>query len=386
MSLIKRTCDFCQNNTLEHVYTPINSARGMEVFLCSRCGLLQSFPTVSYQSRPHGSMSADADRSSYRYTKDVISGRYEECFSQYIDFSLIYKVLDVGSNRGAFIKYLQMHYPDISILGVEPDESITFNYATLANVSVQTCRFEHAQLLENHFDFAYCAHTLEHADSARNMLLGIRRSLKPGGQLFLCVPRLAFYRDVIEEMFIDPHTYHFSYIVLKDFASKIGFLVEYAGNPQEPEIILLLKKHNDFDIGSSFEPADLSHATETKVGISSYKKEIYHNREKLKLTVQQLTEAADKFKVVVWGGGRIFDALVRFGHLNTDRIYMVVDKFLFRYAQIVHGCPLLSPDALSEEDPDNLLVFIASREYAADIFKEASAMGISKFIKFGDNI
>lgn len=383
---IKSHCDFCLSAGLEHVYTPIRSARGMEVYLCGHCGLMQSFPTVAYPSRPPGSMSADADRSSYRYTKDVISDRYEKCFRQCLDFAKFENILDVGSNRGAFIKYLESHHPGKQITGIEPDASVTHTYSGLPNVSVQECRFEHAQLAENHFNFAYCAHTLEHADSAREMLMGIHRALKPGGLFFVAVPNLIFHTDIIEEIFIDPHTYHFNFYLLREFALQRGFSVEYSGEPQEADLVLLLKKNSAEISHEKFSVIDPALPQNSRLAIAGYKENIHRNRAALKDSAERLNEAAGRYKVVVWGGGRIFDALVRFGGLNLKNIYLVVDKFLFRYVQELHGCKLESPRALEAEDPQTVLVYIASRDYADEIRAEASAMGITRFIQFGKNI
>ena len=383
---IKENCDFCETPTLEHAYTPINSARGMEVFICCRCGLVQSFPTLPYQSRPSGSMSSDADRSSYRYTKDVISDRYDVCFTQFVDFSIINEVLDVGSNRGAFIKYLESRFPGKRIVGIEPDPSVIADYASLPNVSVQTTRFENAELPENYFDFSYCAHTLEHADSAREMLLGIRRALKPGGLLFIAVPSLIFYSDIIEEIFIDPHTHHFDFHLLRDFASQCGFTVEYAGKPSDSDVMLLLRKNFSYVHGWPFSPSKSGHALEAKSGIQRYACNVHQNRLSLKESSRLLNEAGDLYKVVIWGGGRIFDALVRFGGLDMSKVYMVVDKYLHRYVDTLHGCRLSSPDSLSQEVPENLLVYIASRDYADEIREEAVSIGITQFIQFGKNL
>jgi hypothetical protein len=86
--------------------------------------------------------------------------------------------------------------------------------------------------------------------------------------------------------------------------------------------------------------------------------------------------------VVIWGGGRIFDALVRFGELDMSKVYLVVDKYLHRYVDTLHGCRLTSPDTLRQEAPETLLLYIASRDYADEIQTEASAMGITSFIRF----
>ena len=381
----ERSCDFCASKPLAHAYTPIKSARGMEVYVCNGCGLVQSFPTVPYQTRPPGSMSADADRSSYRYTKDVISGRYEKCFEQIDNFSEFKNVLDVGSNRGAFVRYLEARHPGKQITAIEPDDSVTDSYSELSNVSLQKCRFENSKLSENHFDFAYCAHTLEHANSANEMLCGVRRVLKPGGLFFIAVPNLIFHIDIIEEIFIDPHTYHFNFSLLRDFASQMGFSIEYEGARNEGDLILLLKKTDIDEADLKFIPTYRLLAQQTKDEIVAYKDNIHRNRTLLRDSAVQLNAAAAKKRIVIWGGGRIFDALVRFGGLDLSCVYLVVDKYLYRYVREIHGCKLDAPNALSAENPDSLLVYIASREYADEIRVEAGAFGITSFIQFGKN-
>ena len=58
------------------------------------------------------------------------------------------------------------------------------------------------------------------------MLHGVRNSLKDGGLFFVAVPSLIFYQDVIEELFIDPHTFHFDFNLLCDFVVQMGFSIE----------------------------------------------------------------------------------------------------------------------------------------------------------------
>ena len=377
-------CSFCQTKTLEHVYTPINSARGMEVYVCKTCGLVQSISTKSYKSRPPGSMSADADRSSYRYTKDVIVNRYESCFTQFVDFNSITNVLDIGSNRGAFIRYLDDRYPGKNIVGIEPDPSVIDSYKSMTNVHIFNSRFENTVLPDAFFDFAYCAHTLEHASSAREMLHGVRNSLKDGGLFFVAVPSLIFYQDVIEELFIDPHTFHFDFKLLCDFVVQMGFSIEYAGKPNDPEIVLLLKKVScSLPQNHKFFPVDKSKSSSIKKELILYSHNIISNRESLRASALKLSEAVDRFTVVIWGCGRILDALVKHGNLDISSVDFLVDKYLYKYVDSQHGMPLLSPDALKKEPPNNLLVYVASRNYSDEIISEAKTMGINNFICFG---
>jgi hypothetical protein len=194
---------------------------------------------------------------------------------------------------------------------------------------------------------------------------------------------LVFHNDVIEEIFIDPHTFHFNFYLLHSFAEQMGFSVEYAGESKEADIVLLLKKREVNVAQLKFSPIDLRFAQETRNEIGYYKENIHRNRVALKDSAERLRVASEKHKVVIWGGGRIFDALVRFGGMDMAHVHMVVDKYLYRYVKQLHGCRLDSPSALENEDIDSILVYIASRDYADEIRAEASAIGITKFIQFG---
>ena len=99
------SCDFCKNEIFPN-YEPIGSRRGARVAICTVCGLLQTkLLADKYISQPPGSMSCDADRSSFRYTKTLVAKKY----SKYLKISNLHKakeILDIGSNRGAFINFL----------------------------------------------------------------------------------------------------------------------------------------------------------------------------------------------------------------------------------------------------------------------------------------
>jgi SAM-dependent methyltransferase len=381
---INRECDFCGGST-KFVYTPIETKRGMQLNICKTCGLLQSFSTKSYLSRPPGSMSADADRSSFRYTKDLVSDRYLKVFNDWVDFKDINTILDVGSNRGVFINWVTDNYGIKSITAIEPHPDIVESYANISDIDLRNCRFEETQLQNEYYDFAHCIHTLEHAKSAREMLKGVRDSLKIGGIFFLTVPNIIFHNDLIEELFIDPHTYHFSYDLLKRFVTSMGFSVEYSGNSTEADIIFLLKKER----GSSLNFTDdavcnyrnFPHQVDNNIKL--YQSSIVDNRNNLKNSIYLLNKASKTKKIVIWGGGRIFDAMITFGGLNPKDVYMVIDKYLSLYVQEIRGYSLKNPSILNEEDSINsILVYIASRDYADEIKREAESYGVSNFIDF----
>src|SRR5437870_4764056 len=46
------TCDTCQSSDLEAVYEPEGGSRGLKIYLCNGCGLLQSLPRIENANLP----------------------------------------------------------------------------------------------------------------------------------------------------------------------------------------------------------------------------------------------------------------------------------------------------------------------------------------------
>ena len=64
---------------------------------------------------------------------------------------------------------------------------------------------------------------------------------------FLAVPNIIFHDDIVEEYFIDTHTFHFQHDVLLNFIKNTGFRVKYCSDPIDSEIIFILeKKHKNY--------------------------------------------------------------------------------------------------------------------------------------------
>ena len=62
-------CDSCNSN-LEFIYTPIKSIRGLKVYSCMNCNLMQSLPRIDHYSRDRKRRaSSEADWGNIRYGK-----------------------------------------------------------------------------------------------------------------------------------------------------------------------------------------------------------------------------------------------------------------------------------------------------------------------------
>src|SRR3954465_1571194 len=63
-------CDLCGATSLAQVYKPERSTRGLQIYLCRHCGLVQSLPRIDRMaSRNQATVSQGADWGNVRYGK-----------------------------------------------------------------------------------------------------------------------------------------------------------------------------------------------------------------------------------------------------------------------------------------------------------------------------
>lgn len=126
------------------------------------------------------------------------SRQYEYCFVYYFLLSYIkqlkkldsIKVLDAGSGFTFFPFYLIENMPYLEINCVDIDSNLKSIF-TLINKNLNTniifnCKnIEKTDYLDNYFDVIYCISVIEHTKNPENILLELKRILKPGGLLLL---------------------------------------------------------------------------------------------------------------------------------------------------------------------------------------------------------
>jgi hypothetical protein len=187
--------------------------------------------------------------------------------------------------------------------------------------------------------------------------------LKPGGLHFLEVPNIENVRDseIVEEFFIDKHSFHFSRDLLVQFVKANGFEVVAGEDAQDKyNITLLLRKSQrpSSPITNTLESP--WRVQEQSQAIRDYVQCLATNRSLLKKVAMQIEEIATVSKVALWGGGRIFDALVRFGDLDTRKLLYTVDTFIGRHLTEFHGLQIVLPEHLRENPPDSVVLLARS--------------------------
>lgn len=353
----------------------------MEVFICDWCGLMQSFSSKIYTSNPPPSMSCDADRASIRYTKDLIIESHMKQIESQLKLRDMNCVLDIGSNRGAFIKKFISINSLARIDAIEPEPSVSHFLNENSRITKRITRFEFVDLTPNSYDFIYIAHSLEHLISASASLLKIYNLLKLGGYAFIAVPNMeSITAPYFEEQFIDTHTFHFTEKILATKLGEIGFKATSMTMAGSDEICIMAEKViNKEIVGEKVEVTELIAAfREYPIGLNLF-------REELKRIGEDINTIFAGTQVIYWGAGRIFDGLIKIGGINVENIECLVDKTLSMYMDRVHGLQILAPSELENVDRTTPII-VCSREYAEQISSDATILGftdIRNFMDFG---
>lgn len=383
-STTKLQCDFCGKFMEVPVYQPHNSRRAAHVFVCHHCGLVQSIYSAVERTRI-STLSCDADWGNVRHGKGARLKTALRALDGKVDWTTIGRVLDVGSNRGDFLLWLRQSQPHVVIHAIEPDISIVGSYKNEPGIELSLARFEDVALAPASYGFIYCAHTLEHASSASKMLRQLFGALALGGFLYLEVPNIEAITlpDTVEEFFIDKHSFHFARSGLIDFIESLGFEIASGRDDIDPfNISLLLRRRSDVDL--HVYPSQYGGFAEAhRMLISSYASILVNNRARLHRLIDEcIAPFIERQKVAFWGAGRIFDALVKYGKLDTTRVQCLVDRHLWHIVHETHGVSIQRPEYLKRFEPQ--VVIILARSAASEITDEVRRFGVRHVVKFQD--
>jgi 2-polyprenyl-3-methyl-5-hydroxy-6-metoxy-1,4-benzoquinol methylase len=377
----KKNCDFCKHKLTEP-YKPINTKRNILTYRCKNCSLLQSIPQKKFSSFPNPSMSFDADRSSIMYTKELVLPYHISFFKKNnVNFSKINSCLDIGSNRGYFSRFILSKNKNIRITAVETRKELIKNYKFNSNVKTYNSRYEIFETNEE-FDFIYNVHTLEHLKSCCLAIQKMKKHLSQNGQLFIAVPNInSIHNDFFEEVFIDPHTFHFTNNIMIKIFNKFGLKI-IAKNISGDELQYLLSKDlKTVDLNNNRHIEKERLFFYNKKSLYLYKNKITENRHDLKKKAKRIKKLLlNKINVVFWGAGRIFDGLIKIGNIKPSKNIRIVDRNLYKYFKTLHNFRIFKPSDLKRDESRSILV-ICSRVYKDSILKEAKKYSFNKYIK-----
>jgi 2-polyprenyl-3-methyl-5-hydroxy-6-metoxy-1,4-benzoquinol methylase len=367
------SCDFCGKDALAFAYQPDGSTRGLKVYLCRHCGLVQSAPRIAKTKKRHdAAVSGEADWGNVRYGKGFRTQAAMEALERHCRLDAALSLLDVGSNRGRFASAFLDAAPHAHVTAVEPDERYADSSAGLPRTRLARARIEDVVLADAGFDIVHSCHTIEHLAHPFAVLKDHARVLKPGGLLVLDAPNIALIGgdDIVEEWFIDKHLYHFSAATLARMIKAAGFEIIEPPDPRDRiNLLFVARKVGPARTELSGDPAE---AARSEKLIASYLHTRAANRAAL-IKVARTLEGLKPQRVALWGAGRLFDALVRSGGFDPASLALLIDAHLIEHMQSRHGVRLNPPEALAHAPVDAIVVM--SRGFADEIV--AAAQGLA---------
>jgi 2-polyprenyl-3-methyl-5-hydroxy-6-metoxy-1,4-benzoquinol methylase len=361
-------CELCRRDALDLVYEPQASNRGLKIYACAHCGLVQSLPRIDRAPRAPAAVSGGADWGNIRYGKSFRTDAALSLLKRHADLSEELSILDVGSNRGSFVQAMLEAADAARIVAVEPDERVAGACANMERVELITSRIEDVPLETARFDIVHSCHTIEHLAEPSRVLADHWRVLKPGGLLLIDAPNIAILDadDVVEEWFIDKHLYHFSARTLMRLVEAAGFEVIAAPDVADRENLLLVaRKSYTAHRAIDSDPREVASACQL---ITNYVVARARNLAAMTFVAAEIQAMKPK-RVAVWGAGRIFDSLVSHGRLAPSSLTLLVDTHLKAYVSERYGCPLAGPEDICATKPD--VVVVMSRGFADEIAREA---------------
>lgn len=357
-------CELCGRDGLSLSYAPEKSGRGISIYTCSYCGLVQSLPRIDRAPRRAAAASSGADWGNIRYGKGFRTAIAVDAVKRYAGIGY-FTLLDVGSNRGSFLAAIKNTFPSASLVAVEPDERVADSASAVAELHVG--RMEDIRLEEGRFDIVHSCHTIEHLAHPLRVLKDHARVLKDGGILILDAPNIDFLAcdDIVEEWFIDKHLYHFSAKTLTQMVEAAGFEILEAPDPKDITNVFLVARYTGKAKPVS---ADADEASRASGLIKKYSKTRMRNIEALAGVAETLNGLAPK-GIAMWGAGRIFDSLIVHGGFDPKKLRALIDTHLKAHVAERHGFPLSGPDVLANTKPG--VVVVMSRGFADEIVAEA---------------
>ena len=211
-----------------------DSRERFDLFRCSSCGLVSTYPLLSpqqlsnyYHSDYYGG-ERDKEKTAAKFhpwieslvklanaSRSRLAIRYlDKSSGSQSSLARKYQFLDVGCGRGTFISSLAKE--GHSCVGTEIAE---FQSEPQANVAILRGTLEDLQLPSSSFDGVWIWHVLEHTTDPQSTMRAISRVLRPGGVVAIAVPHFGSWQRSLFgrhwfHLDLPRHQYHFTIPVL----------------------------------------------------------------------------------------------------------------------------------------------------------------------------
>lgn len=128
-----------------------------------------------------------------------------------INWENISSVLDIGCETGVFLSYINYHYPNIELFGVDCNiNSIEIAKDVFKEKKIDFRLINCDNKLpyeDNKFNLITFFEVLEHVRSVESFLIEVKRVLRKNGYICLSVPNALWWRNNLKHMLINKKNY-----------------------------------------------------------------------------------------------------------------------------------------------------------------------------------
>lgn len=356
-------CNIC-DGPCSHVYSPIGSRVGLELYICQSCGFFQttkSSGSLRETDVTFLGLSCDADYSSVRVGKRQMLDNTRPLLDKARELlGPEPRILDMAAGRGDFLNFARSWEPS-ELVGFEPDEymvkdSPVHQFAQLEYGDYRSMSREHQ------FDLIYSCHSLEHFSNPSSYFDYVTTILSPNGVFFVDVPNVheAHKGLVLDEYFYDKHRVYFDSGSLDQLGAEFRLKPIFGRNEGSSLV-------RAFRFDQQRRPKVQSRYDINLALIGEYRRKMAKNRTKIHDVVQHINHIIETHAgpAILFGAGRATDALVKYGGLELNIFSQVVDNYLGQASSTVLGREIKVFDQL--ESLKNPLFVVSTKSSTSTI-------------------
>jgi SAM-dependent methyltransferase len=349
--------------------TPIT---GYDVVVCERCGCgyADGIPDQAvfdryyrdmskYEYSQRGGAESEFDRRRLELIAGIVAAHLP---------SPDVRILDVGCASGRLLANLRDR-GFANVIGLDPSPACAAAAARLYSIDVRTMTLGDIAQTGERFDVIVLVGVLEHLRDLGGAFAQLRSILSPAGLLYVEVPDVTAFANWSNAPYQDFSTEHinfFSPVSLTNLMLRHGFArVFLEQNHREQSYKTVMSNVSAVYRKGSLTTPDLAFDPETASGLERYISACAADDERLQAKIDAIVD--ERRQILVWGVGTHTGRLMATSRLPQAQIVAFIESNSRYHGRMLHGRPILSPQALKNHAEP---VLVSSRVFQQEIAQQ----------------
>lgn len=356
-------CPICQNketqqillrkNQLGSIYMNSYNRKNINILHCNYCNFVwnsEAFSNpINFEEWISSAYEAynllDNNLHNFPYI-DKRAEYAKNILSKHCNINKLSKILEVGSNRGDFLAYLEQEYPQLNCIGIESSKLDT-GVLTLFN-DVRNINFSAS------FDLVIFRQVFEHIATPFSFLEHIISFVKQNGYIVIEVPDLE--NDLCEntEIFTMEHVGFYSEETFNHLAQRLNLTIVTIDRTEQLTVVFQNKRKDS--LKNQYSNQNRQNLLNT------------YNQKVLATQKEWLRLINDGYSICFYGASNVFLAIsglleeLWLKKWESCKKYLV-DDFTSKHTKIINGLEVYSLDTLNIDSKCIYIICAMNREY-----------------------